>query len=385
MGFHEFSTPYDWSRIGAYKRIARQVPGGLIDLSVGSPVDEVADSIQRALANAAGDENASGYPLTIGTPALRQAMAQWFHDCRHVDLAAVDAAVVPTVGSKEAVALMTSLLGLGTGDVVVQPRVSYPTYEIGTQLAGAEVLKVDDVADVDSWRHHPGVKAVWVNSPNNPTGAVYTAAQMARIVEAARQIGAVTLSDECYALMTWEHNDVRRIARGGGINAAPCALQPEVCSGSAQGIIVLYSLSKQSNMAGYRTALLAGDKQILDHMSAMRKQIGMIVPGPVQAAMVAGLQDSQAVAEQYERYCQRLGELVQGLRAYGYATTMPQGALYVWVKAKSGDCWEDMRALANLGIVPSPGEFYGDARYLRFSVTATDEQIRQAAQRLAIG
>jgi aspartate/methionine/tyrosine aminotransferase len=85
----------------------------------------------------------------------------------------------------------------------VQPKVSYPTYEIGTQLAGAQVLKVDDVADVASWRNVPGVKAVWVNSPCNPTGEVYSAERMAGIVAAAREIGAVVLSDECYALMQW--------------------------------------------------------------------------------------------------------------------------------------------------------------------------------------
>ena len=141
---------------------------------------------------------------------------------------------------------MASLLHLGAGDVVVQPKVSYPTYEIGTQLAGAEVLKVDDVADVESWKDVPGVKAVWVNSPCNPTGAVLAAEQMAAIVAAARGIGAVVLSDECYALMQWGNVDVE--ADADTLASTPCALRPDVCGGSAQGVLVLYSLSKQSNM-----------------------------------------------------------------------------------------------------------------------------------------
>lgn len=371
MGFHPYSSPYDWGRIAAYKQTAKAAPGGMIDLSVGSPVDPVPASVRDALAGASDGSNAHGYPATIGTPALREAIDHWFRSNRGVDLKAINAAVVPTVGSKEAVALMASLLHLGPGDVVVQPKVSYPTYEIGTQLAGATVLKVDDVADTASWENVPGVKAVWVNSPCNPTGQVLAEHWLADIVAAARRIGAVVLSDECYALMTY-----------GGANAE-CALSPRVCEGSAQGILTLYSLSKQSSMAGYRTALIAGDHRLVTEMIEYRKQIGQIIPGPVQAAMAAALRDDEATAGQRERYRRRLTQLVEGLRAAGYDAAMPDGALYVWVKARSGDCWTDMESLATLGIVPSPGEFYDAPAYLRFSATATDEAITAAASRLA--
>ena len=383
MGFHEFSSPYDWSRIAAYKRTAKAAFGGMIDLSVGSPVDPVPDSVRKALAVAANDPNAYGYPATAGTADLRTAIAEWFSVTRNVDLQAIHADVVPTVGSKEGVALMASLLHFGEDDVVVQPKVSYPTYEIGTQLAGAKVLKVDDVADVASWRNVPGVKAVWVNSPCNPTGEVHSAERMAGIVVAAREIGAVVLSDECYALMQWRDavNDAE--GEADSLASTPCALCDDVCLGSAEGVLVLYSLSKQSNMAGYRTALIAGVRSLIGPMAAYRKQIGQIIPGPVQAAMAAGLRDFDAVKTQHSRYQERLGMLVSALRAYGYCTDMPQGALYVWVKAKSGDCWEDLRQLAEIGIVASPGEFYGAPEYLRFSATASDAAIASAAERLA--
>lgn len=373
MGFYEFSSPYDWSRIAEYKRTAASAPGGMIDLSVGSPVDSVPLAVRGALTAASDDPNAYGYPATAGTADLREAIADWFRDCRGVDLGAINAGVVPTVGSKEAVALMASLLRLGPGDVVVQPRVSYPTYEIGTQLAGATVLKVDDVSDVESWRSVPNVKAVWVNSPCNPTGETLSREWLYEIVAAARQIGAVVLSDECYAMLDW------RTGQGG---VAPCALDPQVCEGSADGVLVLYSLSKQSNMAGYRTAFIAGDYALVARMTAYRKQIGQIIPGPVQAAMAEGLRDGDAVREQKARYERRLSALVGALRAYGYDATMPQGALYVWVKARSGDCWQDMADLARLGIVPSPGEFYGAPDHLRFSATATDGAIADACRRL---
>ena len=381
MGFHEFSSPYDWSRIASFKRTAKAAFGGMVDLSVGSPVDPVPDSVRKALGAASNDPNAYGYPVTAGAADLRSAIAEWFAAARNVDLTAIDADVVPTVGSKEGVALMASLLHLGAGDVVVQPKVSYPTYEIGTQLAGAKVLKVDDVADVESWKDAPGVKAIWVNSPCNPTGAVLAAEQMAAIVAAARGIGAGVLSDECYALMQWGNVDVE--ADADTLASTPCALRPDVCGGSAQGVLVLYSLSKQSNMAGYRTAFIAGDKSLIVPMTAYRKQIGQIIPGPVQAAMAVGLRDLESVKAQRKRYANRLGILVSALRAYGYCTDMPDGALYVWVKAKSGDCWKDMEQLARIGIIASPGEFYGAPEYLRFSATAGDAAIADAAERLA--
>ena len=372
MGFHSFESPYDWSRIDPYRRRAEQCPGGLVDLSVGSPVDPVPRSVREALAASADDGQARGYPKTAGDGPLRQAVADWFRRCRGVDLGALGADLVPTVGSKEAVALMASLLHLGPGDRVVQPRVSYPTYAIGTQLAGAQVTTVDDPADTDSWVDLPGVRAIWINSPGNPSGRVIDRAGLAKIVQAARSIGATVLSDECYALLDWS----------GSAQASPCILESQVCGGDASGILCLYSMSKQSNMAGYRAALVAGDAQLVKAMTAYRKQVGLIVPGPVQRAMRAALEDGEAVTAQRDVYARRLHALTEALGAYGYDAVMPQGGLYIWAQARSGDCWADMAELSRLGILASPGEFYGDGRYLRFSSTITDEQLDLALGRL---
>ena len=380
MGFHSFASPYDWSRIDSYRRRAEQCPGGLVDLSVGSPVDPVPRSVREALAAAADDGQARGYPKTAGDGLLRQAAADWFRRCRGVDLDALGADLVPTVGSKEAVALMASLLHLGPGDRVVQPRVSYPTYAIGTQLAGAQVTTVEDPADTDSWVHLPGVRALWINSPGNPGGQIIDRSGLARIVRAARSIGATVLSDECYALLHWSGPD--QTGQDAPIPASPCILEPEVCGGDASGILCLYSMSKQSNMAGYRAALVAGDAQLVEAMTAYRKQVGLIVPGPVQGAMRAALEDGEAVMAQRDVYARRLHALTEALGAYGYDAVMPQGGLYIWAQARSGDCWADMADLSRLGILASPGEFYGDGRYLRFSSTINDEQLELALGRL---
>ena len=380
MGFHSFESPYDWSRIDPYRRRAEQCTGGLVDLSVGSPVDPVPRSVKEALAAAADDGQARGYPKTAGDAPLRQAAADWFRRRRRVDLDALGADLVPTVGSKEAVALMASLLHLGPGDRVVQPTVSYPTYAIGTQLAGAQVTTVDDPVDTDSWVNLPGVRAIWINSPGNPSGRIIDRAGLAKIVRAARSIGVTVLSDECYALLDW--SGPAQAGQDAQIPASPCILESEVCGGDASGILCLYSMSKQSNMAGYRAALVAGDARLVEAMTAYRKQMGLIVPGPVQRAMRAALEDGEAVMAQRGVYASRLHALAEALRSYGYDAVMPQGGLYIWAQARSGDCWADMADLSRLGILASPGEFYGDGHYLRFSSTITDEQLELALGRL---
>ena len=380
MGFHSFESPYDWSRIDPYRRRAEQCTGGLVDLSVGSPVDPVPRSVKEALAAAADDGQARGYPKTAGDAPLRQAAADWFRRRRRVDLDALGADLVPTVGSKEAVALMASLLHLGPGDRVVQPRVSYPTYAIGTQLAGARVTTVDDPVDTDSWVNLPGVRAIWINSPGNPSGRIIGRAGLAKIVRAARSIGVTVLSDECYALLDW--SGPAQDGQDAQIPASPCILESEVCDGDASGILCLYSMSKQSNMAGYRAALVAGDARLVEAMTAYRKQMGLIVPGPVQRAMRTALEDGEAVMAQRGVYASRLHALAEAFRSYGYDAVMPQGGLYIWAQARSGDCWADMADLSRLGILASPGEFYGDGHYLRFSSTITDEQLELALGRL---
>ena len=380
MGFHSFESPYDWSRIDSFRRRAEQCPGGMVDLSVGSPVDPVPRSVRDALTAASDDGQARGYPKTAGDGPLRQAASDWFRRRRGVDLAALGADLVPTVGSKEAVALMASLLHLGPGDRVVQPTVSYPTYAIGTQLAGAQVTTVDDPADTDSWVDLPGVRAIWINSPGNPSGQVIDRAALAKIVRAARSIGATVLSDECYAMLDW--SSPTQAGQNAPIPASPCILEPQVCGGDASGILCLYSLSKQSNMAGYRAAILAGDAHLVKAMTACRKQVGLIVPGPVQRAMRAALEDREAVVAQREVYARRLRALAHALTTYGYDAAMPQGGLYIWAQARSGDCWADMADLSRMGILASPGEFYGDGRRLRFSSTISDEQLELALARL---
>lgn len=372
MGFARLDDEYPWDAIAPYAARARKHPGGLIDLSIGTPVDPTPEVIAEALQCAA---NAPGYPFTHGTAALREAISGWF--ARRRGVVGLDpSATLPTIGSKEAVALLPSLLGLGSGDVVVHPEISYPTYDVGARLSGATALATSDVSQ---WENRSDVKLVWVNSPANPHGAVLSAAELARVVQAARRIGAVVVSDECYAELAWQEPYAS--------NGVPSLLDPQVCGGSHDGLLVAYSLSKQSNLAGYRAAFLAGDSTLIADLVRLRKHLGMIVPAPVQAAMTVALNDDAHVDHQRNVYRRRRKIMLAGLADAGLIVDHSDAGLYLWVRPEgpAQDCWDLVGGFADQGILVGPGVFYGaaGAGHIRIGLTASDEHIVEAAARLA--
>jgi succinyldiaminopimelate transaminase len=369
MGLHDLSDlPYPWDSIAGITATAKAHPGGLVDLSMGTPVDPTPEVVRHALEAAS---NAPGYPMTAGTPALRQAVADWF--ARRRGVPGLDpVAVVPTIGSKELVGLLPSLLHLGPGDVVVHPAVAYPTYVAGIRAAGATPLATDDVAD---WAGRDDVRMVWVNSPGNPTGRVLDVEALRAVVEAARAIGAVVVADECYAELAWEAPWVE--------DGVPSILDPRVCDGSHDGLLAAYSLSKQSSIAGYRAAFLAGDAALIADLTQTRKHLGLIVPTPVQAAMTAALSDDEHVAAQREVYGARRRALTAAVVAAGLVVEESGAGLYLWVAAPDGRSGLQIAEwFADRGILTAPGHLYGDDGHTRVALTSTDAQIADAVARL---
>ncbi len=248
---------FTWDRIAPLREKAGLHPDGAVDLSMGTPVDPVPGLIRDALAAAS---DAPGYPATWGTPRLRSAAAGWLARAHGVPVSPDD--VLPVVGTKEFIAWLPVMLGLGPGDVVLQPELAYPTYDIGARLAGATMLASDSLLAAGPSR----VRLVWVNSPSNPTGRVLPAGHLRKVVAWARERGAVVASDECYISLGWD--------------AAPVSvLHPSVCDGSHQGVLAVHSLSKRSNLAGYRAGFVTGDPALVADLLAIRKQAGMIMPG----------------------------------------------------------------------------------------------------------
>jgi aspartate/methionine/tyrosine aminotransferase len=391
--------------------------------------------VRAALAGAA---DSPGYPATYGTPGLREAAAGWLARCHGVTIS--PAAILPVIGTKELVAWLPTLLGCGPGDAVIHPSLAYPTYDVGARLAGARPVRADALggsrsagsgsagssnaassnaassnagsgsagsSNAGSSNAGPGsagsssagspatapdatgpdgpdgldgldkagiperIRLAWLNSPSNPTGEVLPMAALRAAVAWARARGVVLASDECYIGLGWE--------------AEPASvLHPDVCDGSHEGLLAVHSLSKRSNLAGYRAGFVAGDPALVAALLEVRKHAGMIVPGPVQAAMTVALDDDVHAGQQRARYAARRGRLWPALQAAGWAIDHSAAGLYLWASHPAYDGRASVEVLAAAGILVAPGEFYGPSgdRHIRVALTATDERVESAASRL---
>jgi succinyldiaminopimelate transaminase len=357
---------FPWDSLAGARAKAARHPGGVVDLSIGTPVDDTPEVLAQALA-AAG--NAPGYPTALGTAGLRTAAAGWLErrlGVRLADPLGAAPSVIPTIGSKELVALLPTMLGLRGGGTVVVPEVAYPTYEVGAVLAGLGVRRTDTPPDDAT-----GVVLAWLNSPGNPHGRVLSDDQLRAWVAWGRAHGIPVVADECYVTLGWDVTP-RSI------------LHPAVAGADHTGLLAVHSLSKQSTAAGYRAGLLSGDPELVRQVWEVRRHLGLLVPGPVQAAMTAGLADDAHVDAQRERYRARREALAPAVRAAGARIEHSEAGLYLWV-TRDEDCWTTIDWLAGLGIVAAPGSFYGPAgtRHVRLALTAADERVAAAVERLA--
>lgn len=377
---------YPWELLAPYRERAQAHPDGAVDVSIGTPVDPTPKILQDALAAAT---DSPGYPTTQGTAELRETIAQWWRRRRNAADVTADM-VMPVVGSKEFIAWLPLILGLGgngangaaggqggadgTGnaDVVVCPRIAYPTYAVGATLAGAEAVSADSLDELDD-ETRSRVKLVYLNSPGNPTGSVLTREDLARWVRDAREIGAVIASDECYAELGW----------GEWEDSVPSVLDTEVNGGDLTGLLGIYSMSKQSNLAGYRAAFVTGAPELMPDLINTRKHAGMMIPGPVQHAMTVGLADDEHVAQQKNLYRARREQLKSALESAGFTIDHSEAGLYLWA-TRGEDCWDTIGWLADRGIIAGPGAFYGPhgTEHVRIALTASDERIQAAVERL---
>jgi len=352
---------FPWDTLAEATATARAHPDGIVDLSIGTPVDDTPEIVQRALSAAS---NAPSYPSVPGSPTLQQAAIDYLRTRWGApDLASNN--VATAVGTKEMVGLLPTLLGLDAGDLVVIPELAYPTYEVGAALAGAQIQRCDDPASVQG---KPAL--IWLNSPANPHGAVLTAEQLHAWVGFARETGAVLASDECYGEFGWDAEPVS-------------VLDARVNDGDVANLLGVFSASKRSNLAGYRAGFVGGDADLVRELVAVRKHLGLMVAEPVQAALAAALNDRAHVDAQRARYRRRRDVMRAALAEAGFRVGASQGGLYLWAtRGEPGR--ESVAWLAKRGILVAPGEFYGPAGadFIRVAMTATDERIDAAVHRL---
>lgn len=355
---------FPWDSLAEAKATAAKHPDGIVDLSVGTPVDPVSPAIQLALTESAAEP---GYPQTKGTPELRKAIVGAME--RRFKVTGLDAysQVLPVIGTKEAIAWMPTLLGLGAGHTVVIPELAYPTYEVSARLAGADVLRSDSLLKLG-----PQTPAlIYLNSPANPHGQVLGVEHLRKFVEFARERGTIIVSDECYLGLGW------------GEERPVSILDPEVCGGDFTNLIAVHSLSKTSNLASYRAGWLAGDGALIQELLEIRRHAGLMNPGPIQSAMVAALEEDGHEVLQKQLYRERRELLKAALLQAGFDIEYSDGGLYLWA-TQGRDGRETVAELADKGILVAPGDFYGPKgkNFVRVGLTATDERIEAAARRL---
>ncbi|NBO50999.1 MAG: succinyldiaminopimelate transaminase [Actinobacteria bacterium] len=341
---------FPWDLLAPYGEKAKKYQGGFIDLSQGTPVDPTPKFIQDALASAS---NSPSYPLTAGSEKLRSAIRDWATS----NLGATgEFDVLPVIGSKEFVALLPTFLQSKT---VLYPKVAYPTYLVGALMASAKAIPVE--IDAKSW---PVADLAWINSPSNPTGQVQTDSEILAAINWARENNSIVASDECYLSFSKLSKSI--LALTGGNN---------------DGVLSVHSLSKRSNLAGYRAAFVIGDLKLIDQIRQIRKHAGLMVSLPVQQAMIAALSDNNHAIEQAERYARRRSRLISAFSEIGFTIEHSQAGLYIWC-SKNEDCFKTVEWFANLGILVTPGSFYGSDKFIRVALTTSDENIDEVVKRI---
>ena len=360
--------PYPYDRLDDLLDVASAHSGGAVDLSIGTPVDPPLDAVVRVLSTSNSER---GYPTSPGSAELRRAIVDWIG--RRFDVVVAPAQVAACVGTKEFVGTLPQWMRLRRPDrdTVLYPEIAYPTYEMGAILAGCRAVAVplgadgrlmlDAVAESDAAR----ALALWANSPGNPTGACD---DLGAIAAWGRARDIPVFSDECYVEFTWNGRGRSILEHG------------------TEGVVAVHSLSKRSNLAGVRVGFYAGDAELVDYLQQIRKHVGMMVPGPAQAAAVVALDDDDHVAVQRERYASRLARMRTILGTWlDVEVPAPDGAFYLWVDV--GDGWAFAERLAREGgAIVSPGDFYGavSGRFVRVAVVQPVERIELVGARLGV-
>ena len=359
--------PYPYDRLDKFKPFAQKHEGGLVDLSIGTPCDAPAPAVVAALSSSNAER---GYPPSIGSDALRNAAQAWMQ--RKFEISVPTSQIAACIGSKEFVATTPQYLKLRSPDrdTVLFPAVSYPTYEMGAILAGCRPVAVPmtSTGGIDTSKISASdikrALMIWSNSPNNPTGDLD---DLKALATWGRKNSVPVFSDECYVEFTWSRKPESILQLG------------------LEGVVALHSLSKRSNLAGVRVGVYAGDKEIVDYLKEVRKHVGMLVPGPAQAAAVVAFGDDESVKLQRDVYLRRLETLATVLSKWsGFTIDMPSGGFYLWFDAKDG--WEFAERVAKEGgALVSPGDFYGagGANNVRVAVVQPDDKIALVTSRLA--
>jgi acetylornithine aminotransferase len=337
----------------------------VIDFGKGDPNEPTDPTIRRALVEALPER--SPYPLAQGLPELREAAAGWVARRFGVELDP-DTEIVPTYGSKEAIFSLAQVLDTA-GKTVVHGEPAYPVYERGALFAGARVRTLPlrrengflpDLDELDD-----DVALVWVNYPNNPTGAVAPRSFYEELAAAAERHDFLIASDEAYTELWFDE-------------PPSSALQ----AADRSRTIVFQTLSKRSSMTGYRSGFVAAPAQVVAALKAYRPTVGTAPQEFVQRASVVAWNDERHVEETRARYRAKRDALLPVFAERGWEVVASEATMFLWVAIPTGEPGEAVAArLLERGLVVSPGTFFGPSGegYVRFALVPTLEECERAA------
>ena len=359
---------YPFVRLEEARRRLESIGVPAIDFGKGDPNEPTDERIRRALVESLGER--SSYPLAQGLPELRRAVAAWCGRRFGVSLDP-DREVIPTLGSKEAIFSLAQVLVDPRSEkrLVAYTEPGYPVYERGALFAGAETLALPlraehdflpdlDAVDEETWRR---TAILWVNYPNNPTGATAPLELYERLAGLAARFDFALASDEAYSELWFDEPPVS-------------ALQVR----DRRQVVVFQTLSKRSSMTGYRSGFVAASPEVVDALKAFRPTVGTAPQEFVQRASIVAWEDEEHVARVRETYRRKREILASALERRGYRIAASRAGMYLWVEAPE----EIVPRLLEHGVVVSPGEFFGPsgAGYVRFALVPTEEECRRAAE-----
>ncbi len=369
--FRETAT-YPFVRLNdaAAERRARGLD--VIDLGMGDPREPTDPAILQALRD--GVRERMGYPAAVGLPELREAVAGWVGRRFGVTLDP-DTQVIPTLGSKEAIYSFAQVVldAPGGRDTVVVTEPGYPVPGRGAAFTGARVFEVplreehDFLPDVeavpkDVWER---TAVMWLNSPNNPTGAIAPRSFLERLAELARAHGFVLASDEAYSELWFDE-------------PPPSALE----LADLTGVVAFNTLSKRSSMTGFRSGFVAGDRELIAALKRFRPNVGTAPQEFVQRASVVAWGDEEHVARARGAYGRKRALLLDVLRRKGLRDAGGAATMYLWIAVPAGETSEEHAArLLDHGVLVTPGSYLGRSGegYVRYALVPTEDQCARAA------
>lgn len=370
--------PYPFARWNQLVASARKRGLDLIRLDIGNPDLPPPPEVIETLVQAVRQPDRHGYPDYRGLPVFRQAVADYYQRRFGVSLDA-DTQVLPLIGSKEGIVNL-ALAYLDRGDLALVPDLGYAPYTLGAVLAGAGVytfplssergyLPELDAIPKEILQH---AKLLWLNYPNNPTGATIPLEVLAEAVAFARRHNLLFCHDAPYSDVTYDGY------------RAPSALQVE---GASEVTVEFHSLSKTANMAGWRIGMAVGNAEALAALAQVKSNVDSGVFTPIQEAAARALQMTPEWTEARNRiYQERMETICDGLQAIGMHVLRPKATLYIWAQVPVG--WSSeafaLHVLNQTGVVFAPGVFFGASGegYVRISVTAPTERVQEAMERL---